>query len=199
MTRERFAAVMATLSVLPGKDVSAPLLEVYWRVLGDLTDAEMETGATKALRTCRFLPTPSELLELARPRNLPAEAGRVFEDVKRLADYDGKTGELWREVSVRCALGNEVADAFQACGGSNAFKNGDPVWTRKAFVEAYCKHPPIEAPPMLPEYGKELRRLAKGPEPEDRRFLALVKQTGKSLREVKDFRAAQANDDPEAA
>ena len=187
MTRERFAAVMATLSVLPGKDVSAPLLEVYWRVLGDLTDEEMEAGATKALRTCRFLPTPSELLELARPRNLQAEAGRVFEQVRELSDYSAG-GEFWRETKIRVALGNEAADAFIACGGSSAFKCGDPVWTRKAFVEAYCKQPPRETPPALPESPKA-KRLIGTKSDTDPKVLDLTRRIGR------DWKARAAGDD----
>lgn len=193
MTRERFAAVMATLSVLPGKDVSAPLLEVYWRVLGDLNDEEMEAGATKALRTCRFLPTPAELLELARPRNLQAEAGKVFEQIRELSDY-AAGGEYWKETKIRIALGNEAADAFVACGGSAAFRSGDPVWTRKAFVEAYCNRPPRETPPALPESPKAKRMIGSTTDA-DPKVLDLTRRIGRTL--PPDFKARASGDDTE--
>lgn len=193
MTRERFAAVMATLSVLPGRDVTEPLLEVYWRVLGDLSDAEMEGAATKALRSCRFLPTPAELLALARPRNLAAEAGRVFEAVKALADYSPRAGDVWSETKIRIALGEAAADAFAACGGSAALRHGDEVWTRKHFVEAYQAHPPADPPPALPASRKERRELGRAPSG-DARVLPLVRSIGKPM--PRDFRAAAAGDEP---
>lgn len=192
MTRERMAAALATLAVaLPGKDISSPLLEVYWRALADLTDAELEAAATKALRACRFFPTPSELLELAQPRNLAAEAGRVFERVQSLADYSPRVGSVWSETKIRLALGDEVADAFQAAGGASALMRGDDVWTRKAFVEAYQAHPPTDNP-LLRIGPAEPKRLPSG----EGRVLEMVRHIG-NLPDPKgrDFRSAAAKDE----
>lgn len=192
MTRERMAAALATLAVaLPGKEISGPLLEVYWRALADLTDEQLEAAATRALRACRFFPTPSELLELAQPRNLAAEAGRVFERVKGLADYSPRVGAVWSETKIRLALGDAVADAYQAAGGAAAFATGDEVWTRKAFVEAYREAPPAENP-LLRIGPAEPKRLASG----EARVIEMVRTIG-SLPEPKgrDFKSAAANDE----
>lgn len=178
MTRERFAAAMATLSVLPGGAVDDVRLEVYYRVLGDLTDEEFEMAATKALRSCRFLPTPAELLELARPRHLAAEAGKVYDQIRDLADYSERLGSTWTVTKIRLALGEAAAEAFQAAGGSDAFRSGDPVWTRKAFVEAYTTHPPHEAPPALPASPKERRQIGKVDRETDPKVLPFVKSIG---------------------
>ena len=192
MTRERMAAALATLAVaLPGKEISGPLLEVYWRALADLTDEQLESAATKALRACKFFPTPAELLELARPRNMVAEAGRVFERVKSLAGYSPQVGAVWSETKIRLALGDAVADAYQAAGGASALMRGDEVWTRKAFVDAYLKAPPTDNPLLRigPETPKRL------PDPE-RRVMQLVKTIGNMPEPTrKDFKSAAAKDD----
>jgi len=178
MSPERFKAVMATLAVtLPGKEQSDALRDVYWRTLADLTDAQLETAAARALRSCRFFPTPSELLELSQPRNLGAEAGRVFNRVKMLAEYSALAGTYWTETKIRLALGDQVADAFQAAGGSAAFEKGDEVWTRKAFVEAYQEFPPPENP-LLRIGSGDTKALSA---PKDARVIEFVQRIGKPI------------------
>lgn len=183
MSPERFKAVLATLAIaLPGREQSDALRDVYWRVLAGLTDEQLEAAAAKALRSCRFFPTPAELLELAQPRNLEAEAGRVFERVKALADYSPQCGPIWSETKIRLALGDAVADAYQAAGGSSAMMRGDEVWTRKAFVASYAEHPP-EANPLLRLGSGETKTL---PPVRDERVEGLKAVVGRPMPKLRE-------------
>ena len=102
------AAALATLAVaLPGKDISSPLLEVYWRALADLTDAELEAAATKALRACRFFPTPSELLD-----TLPEALILSAEDVRRVLPVR-ECIDVMREAFVALAEGRATVRPAQ--------------------------------------------------------------------------------------
>lgn len=182
MTRDDFAKVLATLSVLPGGEVDKVRLAVYWEVLKDLTLEELSRAAAVILRTKKFFPVPAEILELARPRNLGAEAGRVYEQITELADYSDRVGSTWSETKIRLWGGDRVADAYMAAGGSAAFRSGDPVWTRKAFVESYVAHPPEECPPPLPASAKARRELGRGPTTNDPKVLQLVRGIGNAPR-----------------
>lgn len=64
MRRETFVAALAVLSEVFGREVSPALTEVYWEIFRDYPDALFRTAVTRAVRTLRFFPRPSDLLEI---------------------------------------------------------------------------------------------------------------------------------------
>lgn len=48
-----------------GRKTTGATFEVYSIALGDLTDEQVDAASTRAARTCRFMPSPAELRQLA--------------------------------------------------------------------------------------------------------------------------------------
>ena len=63
MDNARFMRTMTVLARAFRQEVDEFLLEAYSLGLGDLTDEEMEYAAKRAIGTCKFMPSPVELLE----------------------------------------------------------------------------------------------------------------------------------------
>lgn len=58
MTRHDFARCIAVLSSGVGREMSQPTIEVWYRVLGDLTVEQLEAGIVRGLRTYKFAGFP---------------------------------------------------------------------------------------------------------------------------------------------
>lgn len=92
-----FAAMMAMLSEMFGRQVTDVLVEGYWIALQDLTEDELQTATQRALAECKFMPAPAEIRELSgrRQKRLAAAEAREFERVRRIsARLDSWRGEL---------------------------------------------------------------------------------------------------------
>ena len=61
----KFGTVMRALAAVFRQEVTPAMLEGYWMGVGDLTVDELERGARRAIRECRFMPVPAEIRELA--------------------------------------------------------------------------------------------------------------------------------------
>jgi hypothetical protein len=160
--RARFASTMTAMAlVLPGRPLTDPTLEVYWRVLADLTDAELERAATAILRdTSRpvFFPTPAELLLAARPRD-PAAAMRTLDRLRLLAEYSPRVGDTWSVSRIRAELGEAAVTAYLVAGASSGMRElADPAhapFVRNRFVAAYDEavaRNPLAALPAGPDH-----------------------------------------------
>jgi hypothetical protein len=65
MTDEKFKAALAVLAAIFSRPLDVPTLKGYELGLSDLSDEELARATAKALKTCKFMPSPSELRELA--------------------------------------------------------------------------------------------------------------------------------------
>ena len=61
---DRFAKNMAGLGALFDKVPAEPVIELYWRTLSDLSDADFERACTLAAKRLKFFPKPAELREM---------------------------------------------------------------------------------------------------------------------------------------
>lgn len=152
-----FASSMTALALaLPGREITEPMLEVYWRALTSLTDAEFQRAAGEALRRSKFFPVPAELLEWGRPHAVDpvATAARTLARAELLTEYCPNSGTWWSGERIRKEIGEAAYQAFHACGGSPGFRQIDDPYhgpgVRKAFVECYLRVVRLEPRFALP-------------------------------------------------
>ena len=138
--RPRFAEGIGLLSSMlpPRKVLSDAMLEGYWWALKDDLDLAAFTSAVRtAMKTCRFLPTPAELLALVSG-TVQDRATVAWGDVVRQV---GRVGSLGSP-----KLADEAVSAIRTVWGSWAqlartlAAPGEPDhdWARKRFEAAYA-------------------------------------------------------------
>lgn len=83
MTKEQaFAAGMGALASVFNRALDKAAIRAYELALEELSSEEMAIAAGAALKACRFMPTPAELLAFGKPpRNLAIEAADAWEAV----------------------------------------------------------------------------------------------------------------------
>lgn len=81
--KAQFAGLLEALATTFGKQVDKAMLLGYWMGLSDLTESALERACMKAIRTCKFMPKPAELRELAGILSPAAQAALAFADVDR--------------------------------------------------------------------------------------------------------------------
>jgi hypothetical protein len=64
--RRVFSVVMGRLAALYRVELSPGALDGYWVALEDLSDEQLARAAMAAMKSCTFMPVPSELLKIAR-------------------------------------------------------------------------------------------------------------------------------------
>lgn len=139
--REAFGLAMATLAVNCRTEVTGEQLELFWRFLDDLGDAEFARAVAIHLQTSRFFPTVAELREHVTPKvNFHAQAVLAFEQVVKTGVHS-PVGTRWSIRTVAEVVGPVAAEAFAAAGASSAFEQEqgerDLPYLRKRFVDAY--------------------------------------------------------------
>ena len=65
--RERFVRIVRALAAVFRAEVTTALFEGYWFALEDLSITAVEQAARECLRRCKFMSSPSEIREFARP------------------------------------------------------------------------------------------------------------------------------------
>lgn len=85
--RETFATAVTMLGETFGRPVTAGLLDGYWTVLQSLSEDEIKGAVSRGLASCKFMPTPAELLAFARPpRNPNADVIQAWQAVRHAID-----------------------------------------------------------------------------------------------------------------
>lgn len=79
VTKEQVALMVTTLAELFNRELSSAVFQAYWIGLSDLPSDALERSVAAAVRTCKFMPTPSELRSLAsdRPNATPEDLAMV--------------------------------------------------------------------------------------------------------------------------
>lgn len=135
MKRESFAAGVAMLTAAFGKQLDAPVIELYWMGLNDLSDEEFKQALSRAARECKFMPAPAELRAFARqPRDLAHEAAIAWAAVRKAIDRIDYTA---RSVD----FGPVVNACIRQLGGWDSLCNATvtdlDVWKPKEFYRLY--------------------------------------------------------------
>lgn len=60
--KAEFARIMTGIAELFGKPMSRELLSIYWMACSDLDLQQFKAAATKAAKTCEFMPKPRDFL-----------------------------------------------------------------------------------------------------------------------------------------
>ncbi len=81
--RPRFLAMFNGLAATFSKEPSKPMLDGYWMGLADLPIEAVENACQRAIGTCKFMPVPVELRELA---GVMAPADRAIKAWKAYSD-----------------------------------------------------------------------------------------------------------------
>lgn len=91
--RKKFVAAISLLATTLNRELDDAAMEGYWLALRELPEEELRTATARALQSCRFMPTPAELLELCGRGGAKAlaaaqaDAWGVVMDAVRRHDY----------------------------------------------------------------------------------------------------------------
>jgi len=103
ITQKLFLSAMKALGVAFNRDMGPAATRVYYGVVGSLlTDYQFQEAARAVLSSCRYMPSPAELLETGlnfpRQRSLPAarltEAEREARHEAYKRGYEAMRAEL---------------------------------------------------------------------------------------------------------
>ena len=143
-------AITALLETLPGREPSAATIRGYWIGLKDLPLEAVQRAAAKAIRTCRFMPPPVEIRELAGEGS---DEQRALQAWTVASDAVSSVG-AYKHVDFADGVSNAV---IRSLGGwptfCARFTSADAEkWVRKEFLSAYkgLAHVAGEATQPLP-------------------------------------------------
>ena len=133
MSERRFAEAMAVLAAAFDRELTEPLLRVYWLDLQAFEITEIEAAMTHLRRSSKWFPKIAEIRELLLPKALTTEQLAISKwDSVVLAIRDSRNAHSDDLVSDRV-----VADlgGYIELGRKSA---GELVWVQKEFVRRYC-------------------------------------------------------------
>lgn len=116
---QRFRAVLAGMAELYQRELSNPLLDVYWLALRSWTLADFESAAAHLMATATFMPRPSDF-------NALKKAG------------EPTAGEAWTDVLEYCSNKRKIAPDGRTLRAANAV--GGYYTIRMANIETALPH-----------------------------------------------------------
>lgn len=175
---------IAALAELPRqREITEATVGVYALALDDLADAELDRAVKRALRECRFFPSPAELREFAGANTaLSIDLDGILNRIVGLRSYLPTTGTQPPSTdSVRRVLGDAIGDAYSQVGHDGLFSPNETTRTiaRREFLatlgaavkrEGPSALAPPEGLPAIPTpdgpviYGAR-PAVARGPQP----------------------------------
>ena len=158
---ERFAIVMNALGAAFNRPITPAVLTAYEMGLEGLTINEIEAAAKRALQTCRFMPTPAELRELAGDAKPEDAALIAWEIATRAVEAIGWYGSVQFEDPAITATIRSLGGwqkFCERCGGE------EEKWLRKEFLTTYASYrrtgvSPEAAMPMVGEFERQNRLM----------------------------------------
>lgn len=134
----RKATAVASLAELFGRELSKPALKLFVKSLSQITDEQAEQAAAVAASRCKFMPTPSDLIELATSQGTSYEhqATQAWQCLSRAVERHGAA----KSVNFRDAVINATVRTLggweRICGlTSEEFEK----WLRKEFDRTYMR------------------------------------------------------------
>lgn len=192
---ERFAIVMNALGAAFTRPITPAVLTAYEIGLEGLTIDEIEAAAKRALQTCRFMPTPAELRELAGGLKPEDQAVLAWETAVRAVENYGWYHSVQFEDAAITATIRSLGGwqrFCERCGGE------EEKWLRQEFLRtyaAYCKVgvSPEAALPLAGEFERQNTLLGYRNRPEDRPALIPCEYAPTTVRRI-----GRARPSPEA-
>jgi len=142
------------------QQISVAAMQGYSLALEELSPEEIHEATRRALRECRFMPTPSEVLALAGkggPRQVVAEMALAWEAVRQARRVHSWTTGVDFGPLVNAVVRN-LGGWLEFCGKPDS----SMVWERKRFEEiflAFSDKPPgtLHGEPLDGEFGGVVR------------------------------------------
>lgn len=132
--KERFSVLVHALSATCNRECDEALLMGYWIGLSDLEWSAFETACKRAIRECKFMPSPAELRQMAGEMTANQRSVLAWSAVERAA---GEIGS-YRSVDFEDPLINAV---IRSMGGwpQLLLRGGHDFdkWARQEFIKAY--------------------------------------------------------------
>jgi hypothetical protein len=130
---KEFAAVMLALAETFRVSVSEQRYKLYAEALSDLSQADIERAAARAMRECRWFPTPKELREFIEP-SIDDAALIAWTGFQRAASDVG----AWSSLTVEDPIAALTLNAVFGDWPSYCSLEGAAVGARKAeFLATY--------------------------------------------------------------
>ena len=107
--RDKFTETMAGLFFTFDKEIQPAVIKIYWGALQDFSDEQVFSAIDQSVKTCKFMPKPSELIELIE--GTPSEKGiEQWGKVMLFLKKEGSYGDPNR-------LGEDTFNVIQKMGG----------------------------------------------------------------------------------
>jgi hypothetical protein len=130
--RKTFTEIMIGFAELKGKTLSAAAITLLWNAMQDWSIAELQQAANRLLKTCKFMPGPTDFEEL-RKTATQRNGAEIWDDVRQYLKYQPNGFTLDPNTP------RAIAAAIMACGGANAIamcNESELHWMRERF----CRH-----------------------------------------------------------
>jgi hypothetical protein len=159
-SKEVFARGMAALALNFNRDMTDELFVLYWAVLQDVPDEDLDRAFRRVLQEDEFFPPTGRLARYAHQHRPPtADAAAVFERI--LGDYASGEHLIPRAVEER--YGVAARYGFLAAGGIVAFERigGDGMerareFALKEFARAWAETTQADPRAALPGPANQL-------------------------------------------
>jgi len=184
-TAKQLTKSFAFLQAVFPRDLTPAMTEVYLRALDDLTDEQLEFATGRAIRACKFFPTPSELREFSGAKPT-VDVDEVLRHIDHLGTYHPNAGHLRPSAStVAQSLGAGIGAAYASVGADGLFSDNETTKdiARRAFSAELAKAPPAETARFLIGASRALPpavrpALAAGDEPKGPQWGTVNKVAG---------------------
>ena len=129
--KAEFAKVVLAFAELKGRQISLPVVDLYWDTMQSWSIQDFKAAARHLLRTCKFMPEPKDFEDLRKAGK--ETAGEVFASIRQWFQYtpNGYT--------VKPETPHAIAASIRAMGGPNAYAMCDS--DKLHFLERrFCDH-----------------------------------------------------------
>lgn len=161
-----FSALLAQLGTAFQREVTAPVVELYWATLRDCDITALQRAVQRHILTAtdRFdFPTVGTLRALATSPALTAARATVIFDhllascpARKKWDTGYRGDTAWHPDDVAAEFGLAAREAFLAAGGTSAFRDPDPKslpFLRRDFQLAFPEALARDAVGLLGDAG----------------------------------------------
>lgn len=138
--KAEFKNIITALGTMTGTKIDKMLLRLYWGALEDLAYDEFENAAMKAVKNCKFMPKPAEILEFAgkghsaTQDNAKDKASAAWVAVAGAVRSKGRHVSPDFEDPFANAAVRAMGGWISLCGRS---QEDFDVWARKDFLGEY--------------------------------------------------------------
>lgn len=125
MTVSEYKEQMLRLSVAFRKQLTRPVLTLYWEQFRDVDAAHFARAVDGCIKTDTWFPTVAQIRRaLGQGGGTLAEAGLTFTALLGPAPhYDPRRGDYWAIPDVMAEFGPQAVAAFLVAGGSASFRD----------------------------------------------------------------------------